>query len=159
METAEQVLSQLEYCWVNFSREYFFTRTQKVKKPDINRYLEKYVAENKFKNEQEYRERYKAINEILLKYKEKVEEFREDIRVVELFIAKEYIKELKDKVYLREDIKENINRYLNGLKVYNKYLESVVQVKAIPEFEKRYLKYIYEFGQELNFESAVNEVS
>lgn len=120
--------------------------------------IEKYVAENKFKNEQEYRERYKAINEILLKYKEKVEEFREDIRVVELFIAKEYIKELKDKVYLREDIKENINRYLNGLKVYNKYLESVVQVKAIPEFEKRYLKYIYEFGQELNFESVVNEV-
>ena len=79
--------------------------------------IEKYVAENKFKNEQEYRERYKAINEILLKYKEKVEEFREDIRVVELFIAKEYIKELKDKVYLREDIKENINRYINGLKV------------------------------------------
>lgn len=45
METAEQVLSQLEYCWVNFSREYFFTRTKKVKKTDINRYLEKYVAE------------------------------------------------------------------------------------------------------------------
>ncbi|MCR4627056.1 MAG: insulinase family protein [Treponema sp.] len=43
METAEQLLAQVEYCWVNFSRSYFFTRTKKIKKSDIDLYLNRYI--------------------------------------------------------------------------------------------------------------------